>query len=129
MKKSKQPVEKRFSIKDIIIIILSLLALVGLVFVMKMTKDEEQKKQEELGNISNEIQNSGTGTIVNNSSSTAGVMINEANQEGWIELYYTGKTSYLLDGLQVYVSGNKAAGTWGTFSSYDGDAHSKREFV
>ena len=22
-----------------------------------------------------------------------------------------------------------AAGTWGTFSSYDGDAHSKREFV
>lgn len=107
MKKSKQPVEKRFSIKDIIIIILSLLALVGLVFVMKMTKDEEQKKQEELGNISNEIQNSGTGTIVNNSSSTAGVMINEANQEGWIELYYTGKTSYLLDGLQVYVSGNK----------------------
>ena len=107
MKKSKQPVEKRFSIKDIIIIILSLLALVGLVFVMKMTKDEEQKKQEELGNISNEIQNSGTGTIVNNSSSTAGVMINEANQEGWIELYYTGKTSYVLDGLQVYVSGNK----------------------
>ena len=22
-----------------------------------------------------------------------------------------------------------AAGTWGVFSSYDGDAHSKREFV
>ena len=22
-----------------------------------------------------------------------------------------------------------AVGTWGTFSSYDGDAHSKREFV
>jgi len=107
MKKSKQPVEKRFSFKDIIIIILSLLALAGLVFVMKMTNEEEKKKQEELGNISSEIQNSGTGTIVGGSSSTAGVMINEVNQEGWLELFYTGKTSYALDGLQVYLAGNK----------------------
>lgn len=107
MKKSTQPVEKRFSIKDIFIIILSLLALAGLVFIMKMNNEEEQKKQEQLGNISEEIQNSGTGTVINGSSSTAGVMINEVNQEGWIELYYTGKTSYVLDGLQVYVSGEK----------------------
>lgn len=113
MKKSKQPVEKKFSIKDIFIIVLSLLALVGLVFVIKLTNDEENKKREELGNISNEMQNSGTGTTV--SGSTAGVMINEVNQEGWIELYYTGKTSYVLDGLQVYAGGTKVyevTGEW-----------------
>ncbi len=105
MKKSKQPVEKKFSIKDVFIIVLSLLALIGLVYVMKMTNDEEKKKQEHLGNIGNELQNSGTGTAV--SGSVAGVMINEVNGDGWIELYYTGKTSYELEGLQVYVAGTR----------------------
>ena len=28
-----------------------------------------------------------------------------------------------------HVFSRVAAGTWGIFSSYDGDAHSKREFV
>ena len=28
-----------------------------------------------------------------------------------------------------HVFSQVAAGTWGIFSSYDGDAHSKREFV
>ena len=31
--------------------------------------------------------------------------------------------------IMVSMFSRVAAGTWGIFSSYDGDAHSKREFV
>ena len=38
------------------------------------------------------------------------------------------RTSYCGEGESPEFS-RVAAGTWGIFSSYDGDAHSKREFV
>ena len=40
-----------------------------------------------------------------------------------------GIAPHLMDSGKSQVFSRVAAGTWGIFSSYDGDAHSKREFV
>ena len=37
--------------------------------------------------------------------------------------------SYLVASRKAHGFSPVAAGTWGIFASYDGDAHSKREFV
>ena len=40
-----------------------------------------------------------------------------------------GKGPHLAARLKSHGFSRVAAGTWGIFSSYDGDAHSEREFV
>ena len=40
-----------------------------------------------------------------------------------------GNWASLVARVKSHVFSRVAAGTWGIFSSYDGDAHSKREFV
>ncbi|MBQ9118863.1 MAG: CotH kinase family protein [Lachnospiraceae bacterium] len=117
MSKAEKPVGKKFSVKDILVIVLSLVALAGLIYIMKTAKAEEKQKEETLGNISGELQGGGTiGEMTGQGSGlTTGVMINELNQAGWLELYHTGKTNCALGGLKVYVGGDllyEAAADW-----------------
>ena len=46
-----------------------------------------------------------------------------------LDMQCRGIRSHLVARGKSHGFSRVAAGTWGIFSSYDGDAHSKREFV
>lgn len=102
MKKDDNSDNRKFSIKDIITIALCIIALIVLILILRYTRNEEKQKQEELNSINNEIESG----VYNNVVDTFGtIVINEVNQEGWVELYNSGKSDVDLSGIELTVNG------------------------
>lgn len=95
--------KKGFTTKDIIVIILCLIALVALVLIFKKSSDNKQEAQEQLSEISEQIQNEGLDK--KDSIIKEGIVINEVNQEGWIEIYNNSSLEINLKGIVLYING------------------------
>lgn len=98
--------KRKISIQDLIIVICSILALIGVICIIIYSKKTERQKQENLNNVSSqlekqEIQKSQT------EESFEGLVINEVNADGWMELYNTETKAVKLSGCSVYIDGTK----------------------
>lgn len=100
---------KSFSVKDIVIIVLCLVALLALFFILQKSKETEQIEQQQLNEIQTSIEQSGeiTSENLNKKEDLSGIVINEVNQEGWIELYNTGNVQTNLGGMSLCINGEK----------------------
>ena len=100
---------KSFSVKDIVIIVLCLVALLALFFILQKSKEAEQIEQQQLNEIQTSIEQSGeiTSENLNKKEDLSRIVINEVNQEGWIELYNAGNMQINLGGMSLYINGEK----------------------
>lgn len=105
MKQNQNSEKKGFSLKDIVVIVLCLVAMVVLVFILKESNENQQQEQEQLNEISEQIQQGGVTGTSNKDVSYAGIVINEVNQEGWIELYNSSKNEINLKNMTLYING------------------------
>jgi hypothetical protein len=100
--------KKGFLVKDIIVIVLCIVALVALVVILKLYKENQKLAQEQLNEISEQIQqgvyDNGTNVVA---TSYDGIEFNEISREGTVELYNSAAQlnlkgmSLLLDGKVV----------------------------
>jgi hypothetical protein len=92
-------------VRDIIVIILCIIALVALVFILKLYKENQRLAQEQLNEISEQIQqgefDDGINTV---SSSYDGIVFNEINDEGSVELYNS-TAQINLKGMSLLLDG------------------------
>ena len=98
--------KKKFSVKDIIVILLSGLAVVGLVFIIWFSNQRQQQEEKYLEEISSEYESSGH--RLTQSEAAENLVINEVNQGGFVELYNcSDRADIPLDGCIVSVNGQK----------------------
>lgn len=98
--------KKKFSVKDIIVILLSVLAVVGLVFIIWSSNQRQQQEEKYLEEISSEYESSGH--RLTQSEAAENLVINEVNQGGFVELYNCSDLADIpLDGCIVSVNGQK----------------------
>ncbi len=98
--------KKKFSVKDIIVILLSGLAVVGLVFIIWSSNQRQQQEEKYLEEISSEYESSGH--RLTQSEAAENLVINEVNQGGFVELYNcSDRADIPLDGCIVSVNGQK----------------------
>ena len=95
--------EKKFSRKDIAIIIASVIALAIILIIVLFTRKQESVIEEELNTISEEIANGTYGNGERTTEEMDSLVINEVNQGGWIELYNSDSAAIDLSGYSVYV--------------------------
>ena len=107
MKADNNHDKKEFSKKDIIIIVLCIVALIVLVFILKKSQEAEQMEQQQLSDIQEQIQNNGSNSVDSSSKAVSyeGIVFNEINENGWIELYNSSKEETNLKGLSLNVNG------------------------
>lgn len=103
MKQNQNSEKKGFSVKDITVIVLCLVAMIVLLVILKQSNENKQQEQYQLNEINEQIQQNGG--INNKETSYAGIVINEVNQEGWIELYNGSKNEINLKDVALYING------------------------
>lgn len=99
--------QKGFSTKDIMVIVLCIAALAVLGIILLQTRKANRQAQEKLSEINEQLQQEESGTA--NGGTYSALVINEVNQEGWIELYNSGKDSLDLSVLTILVDGKLLA--------------------
>jgi len=90
--------DKKFSVKDAIVIVLCLVALAVLIAILYMSKtssNEEHKQLVSDASLTNKVTD----------SAYEGILVNEVNQAGKIELYNSSKNTANLNGMIVYLNG------------------------
>lgn len=99
--------KKGFSTKDIVMIVLCIIALAALVLILQKSKKSEEQQQQQLSEISEQIQQEGITSTGVDKTPYAELLINEVNQEGWIELYNSSKKDIALRGFSLEVDGEQ----------------------
>ena len=104
MAKEKESVYKKFSMKDILVIILALLAVIGLVVFLIIVQKKQQETQNELVEQSSEQQEeTKESEAMVKAKST--LVINEINGAGWVELYNKENVPAEATGFQLLMNG------------------------
>ncbi len=93
--------KKKLSRRDLLIIVVSVILLAVLVSVLYLAKKSSNQRAQALYNASTSGSLSGNGVSVETSS----LVINEANEEGWIEYYNSGSKSEDISGDVLYLNG------------------------
>lgn len=106
MKKSEKNsgMYKKLSKKDTLIIAVSIVALIVLSAVIIYSKNEENKKQEQLDDINKQISADGDKYYVD--EALGSLVINEVNQKGYVELYNSGNKSIDISFTKLYIDGS-----------------------
>lgn len=106
MKKSEKNsgMYKKLSKKDTLIIAVSIVALIVLSAVIIYSKNEENKKQEQLDDINKQISADGDKYYVD--EALGSLVINEVNQKGYVELYNSGNKSIDISLTKLYIDGS-----------------------
>ena len=102
MSKSKEPnnsMYQRVTVKDILVILVGLIALVALIFVVMEANRRSKQQEEQLTEISNQNEQLDSAYSLDDISKY--LVINEINQEGWVEFYNAGKRNMDLTGYRV----------------------------
>lgn len=104
MAKEKESVYKKFSMKDILVIILALLAVIGLVVFLIIVQKKQQETQSELVEQSSEQQEEikESEDMVKAKST---LVINEINGAGWVEVYNKENVPADATGFQLLMNG------------------------
>lgn len=98
--------KRKFSVKDIIVILLSGLAVVGLVFIIWSSNQRQQQEEKYLEEISSRYESSGRQPT--QAEAVENLVINEVNQEGFVEFYNcSDRMDIPLEGCSVSVNGQK----------------------
>ncbi len=96
---------RKFSIKDLIVVILCIVALLALVYVVKQSNERAQQQQQHLNELSENIDPT---DVVYHENEVVGVLvINEVNRSGWVELYNSGTKSIDLSDYYVLLNGKE----------------------
>lgn len=104
--------DKKFSIKDGLILLLSLVAIGVLGYIFVQNRQLENARQESLSELSEQIED-GTDTQVTGNNSTGlnqavlydGLVINEVASEGWVELFNSSKNQIVLKNVKLCLNG------------------------
>ena len=91
-----------FTRKDIAVVIVSVLVLVGLILLIVYTRKREMLKQQDLSQISENMQEDANGA-----RQQSLLVINEVNQRGWVELYNSSNQNESVKGDSIWFNGQK----------------------
>ena len=100
MKKQDKENRKKLRTQDIIVVAVCVVAIIVIVLIVDVSNKKIQQKKEQLDYVQEQIQQE---NIEKESAKNpyAGVLLNEINQNGWVEFYNNSDIEQSLKGLKI----------------------------
>ena len=106
-KETEHSMYRKFSVKDLVIIVLCLIALIALMVVVKESNQKAAEQQQTLNELSEELYH--TDAVYEEDEVVDKLVMNEINQSGWVELYNDGTKNIDLSGCYIELNGTLIA--------------------
>jgi len=101
-KKGKKNIYSKFTIKDVLVIIISVAAFAGIILLILWSQETDKEQQNALDQISDNIEQ---GDSEYKTDEISGILaINEINQSGWVEFYNQGSKTVDLSGYTIVIN-------------------------
>ena len=106
MKKQDKENRKKLRTQDIIVVAVCVVAIIVIVLIVDVSNKKIQQKKEQLDYVQEQIQQENI-EKVSAKNPYAGVLLNEINQNGWVEFYNNSDIEQSLKGLKILLDGEE----------------------